>query len=407
MIFMNIKKVTLLAVHDSYLKSLLPIAAFLKQQGVVVKLCISNLISERIIEQAKPGKYEVISVTNLQKGKWKQDSEVVIIGAGGSDLVKIAANTNAGIIKISLFPGITSQAIYKGFDDRLGTDVVLLNTEHDLKKLELYLHDARVASCTPFLLGYSYITKIEHVKGQDVVYFEQNFPSMSYSEKAYILEKLIKLARADASRKVIIKLRNRQGEETPHKAMYRIEDIMKKAGKRVALPQNLVVSYDSVEVALQNAGLAISVSSAAIIEALYNNVPSVIINDFGIRADFGNYAFSGSGIYTSLDEVIAGNIPSANMQWVQENIVPAASNYPKLLEFLNNMAGQQNRIPAQRKSLKKDVLKEVLAQKNIYGGMALHKERLTRKYKKFKNSPRIFFEDSRNVFIKPFAKIFK
>ncbi len=407
---MKIQKITLIAVYDSYLKSMAHIASFLSGKNIAVEFYISDLISERFIAQSSQGmQHKKISMADLRSGNFSKDSEVFFIGAGSGELCRISSRLPEEKLKVALFPGVTAATVYKAFDARSDADVLLLNNVVDHDKFVKYASDMRIYNCHPFMLGFPYLKKLELKGGDDIVFFDQNFPNMTYSEKAYILDGLIRIAAANPARKVLIKLRNMQSESTAHKGMHRFENIMKRVAARSAVPANLSISVDSVDDVLKTAGLAISISSTAIFEALYNDINSVVLSDFGVRADFGNDLFSGSNIFAGFDEVVANNLPKVNTKWLNDNVTAADDNYDAMLSFMQQrleMKKQSNN-PKLVQLRAKKIMNEIKKKKHIYGGIELQKEMAVRKYRKFRNSPSSFFEDSKNILIKPFAGIFK
>lgn len=401
---MAIKSVCLIAVYDSYLKALMPLARFLKSKKIEVKLLVTENIADRIVgELANDFSHERISSDKLRKGKFKNEEfDVIFLGAGGAELRSIVkALHEAKAILVSLFPGVTGSTIYQGFNDRSATDVMMLSNIADFEKYKKYAADFRLGA-KPFMSGFANLFEVKNDGGRNIVFIDQNFPTMSYSEKAYTLERLIDLARVNPSRDVVIKLRNKKGEVTPHLARTSFTKLLKKIKPKVKLPKNLRLSHEPLEKVLASADLCISVSSAAIIEALYNNIKCVIVSDFGVRQEFGNEIYVGSGLFASFENILDSKIPKVNPEWYENFVVPAEEKYAELLKLLESSK------PGSRVGFeKKQIMKEIVRKKDIYGGVELSNEIFMRKYKKLKTAPGQFFSDSDNIVVKVLGKLLK
>jgi hypothetical protein len=154
--------------------------------------------------------------------------------------------------------------------------------------------------------------------------------------------------------------------------------------KKKLIPENLVLSCDNIYDVLKSAELCITISSTAIIESAYAGIKSVVISDFGIRADLSNELFIGSNLFASFDDIINGQIPAINSDWVNSYAISATDNYKKLLEKLGSLlkAKQElhnvNKAPA--KQYKVDIIDYIYNKRDLYGKRVLWKDLFKRKY---------------------------
>jgi hypothetical protein len=148
----------------------------------------------------------------------------------------------------------------------------------------------------------------------DLVFASQALVPMDREERAEIAATLVKAAKADPDRRIVVKLRSRPGEAETHLEHDTYTDLLE--GRR---PSNLVFSYESMADALSTAAGLVTVSSTAAIEAVALGVPVIALDSFGVSKSLLNTVFVGSGLLGGRSEVIAGRFRHPHPNWLRDN----------------------------------------------------------------------------------------
>ncbi|WP_448720997.1 DUF6716 putative glycosyltransferase [Microbacterium natoriense] len=148
----------------------------------------------------------------------------------------------------------------------------------------------------------------------DLVFASQALVPMDREERAEIAATLVKAAKADPDRRIVVKLRSRPGEAETHLEHDAYTDLLE--GRR---PSNLVFSYDSMADALSTAAGLVTLSSTAAIEAVALGVPVIALDSFGVSKSLLNTVFVGSGLLGGRSEVVAGRFRHPHPNWLRDN----------------------------------------------------------------------------------------
>lgn len=156
----------------------------------------------------------------------------------------------------------------------------------------------------------------------DIVFAAQALVPVEREQRAEIAATLVRAAEADATRRVVVKLRSRPGESETHLERDRYLDLLPSR-----LPDNLVVSYGSMAQALATAAGLVTVSSTAAVEAVAMGVPVIALDSFGVSKSLLNTVFVGSGLLGGRSEVVAGRFRHPHPVWLRDNYFhPAAES---------------------------------------------------------------------------------
>nr|WP_274636340.1 DUF6716 putative glycosyltransferase [Microbacterium bovistercoris] len=151
--------------------------------------------------------------------------------------------------------------------------------------------------------------------GTDLVFAAQAIVPREPEQRRAIADMLRAAARADPSRRVVLKLRSRpeQGETETHYERLRLADLL------ADRPDNLVLSYEPMHRVLDRAEGLVTVSSTAAIEAMARGVPVIALAAFGVRKTLLNTVFRGSGLLGDADDVIARRFRHPHPLWMRDN----------------------------------------------------------------------------------------
>ena len=159
-----------------------------------------------------------------------------------------------------------------------------------------------------------------HPPATDLVFAAQAMVPAERQERAAVAEILVRAAEADPGRRVVVKLRSRQGEAETHVERDAYADLFR------SRPRNLVFSFQPMLTALERAEGLVTVSSTAAIEALAAGVPVIALDTFGVRKSLLNTVFIGSGLLGSAEEVVRRQFRHPHPGWMWDNYFHPASD---------------------------------------------------------------------------------
>lgn len=163
-------------------------------------------------------------------------------------------------------------------------------------------------------------------------------------ERRQVLLALAQTTREQPGVKVIMKLRAHRGEPQTHRERFPYDTLWDDLVHE-GLVRGDELSWEAGPLApllTPGTGL-VTVSSTAAIEAVDRGLPVAILNDFGVDRLLLNAMFEGSGLLTSLDQVIRLELPTADPQWARTNYfhdaeAVEASGWPEVAVALDELA---------------------------------------------------------------------
>ncbi|WKE70049.1 DUF6716 putative glycosyltransferase [Streptomyces sp. WP-1] len=229
-------------------------------------------------------------------------------------------------VVVTGYVGVVYEKLTDGLLLRHGADLVLANSRHDADRFRAVYEGvgADASSVTevalPFLGGAPYSGEHEPYT---VVFAAQPSVPDNRRDRTYLLDRLIRHARAHPEREVLLKLRSKPGEHTTH-----IEELpYQKLVQGKDVPGNFRLVYGHMGEVLDRTDLLVTVSSTAALESLHRRVPTVVLTDLGVREALGNHHFTGSGCLASWDQLDAGHRPDPDEAWVARQGVAAEGSY--------------------------------------------------------------------------------
>lgn len=261
--------------------------------------------------------------------------DVIILALGGGANYKFLLkftkyfkvnNSNKRPIIISGFNGITDPENIHALLCRLGSDFICLNSRRDFDVFSNHLKDLNFSKHTLYLSGLLKSYNISRIKNKIVFFAQPDIPKTK-SERTYIVKKLIEIASKFPDRKVYIKPRAKKSDKNiTHQEIFFYQDILKKFNVN-----NIEFIYEDVEEILLSTFMSITVSSTVALESIYNNIDTVILSDFGVRQEYGNNHFIGSGCLLSFNDLLLGNKPSINQVWKKRFVLVENTRFEGLV----------------------------------------------------------------------------
>ena len=150
----------------------------------------------------------------------------------------------------------------------------------------------------------------------DLVFASQAIVPRERVDRVRVARLLIDAACANPDKRVVVKERAVAGEHQTHKQKHGYPDLLQRMGP---LPENLVVSTDSMAHALDGAEGLVTISSTAAIEAIARGIPVVALDSFGVDDALINTVFVGSGLLGSEDDVVRRDFRLPPTGWLAHN----------------------------------------------------------------------------------------
>ncbi|KAA1398273.1 hypothetical protein ESP70_007525 [Aeromicrobium ginsengisoli] len=250
-------------------------------------------------------------------------SDVVVCALAGPmtqrlsiDLSEATGPGAPGPVLVSGWVGVIIEKITAGYLDRAGTDVVAVNSAHDLAYFRrtagtLGLSDGNLLlSGLPFLSSDPAPERTGEI--QRVLFADQPTVPGSRVERLYVYRRLIDYAREHPDRLVILKPRHRPGEDTFHRMAHHPADLL----KGDELPANFLIDYTPIGIQLPHVDLLLTMSSTACLEAIDNGCRVALVLDLGVHERYGNHVFLDSGLLRTFDEIKKDEIGSPDPAWL-------------------------------------------------------------------------------------------
>lgn len=288
-----------------------------------------------------------------------QDANILIIALGGGanykyirklrSIFELSKVSRRPII-ITGFNGITNPYKIHSINCRLGSDIICVNTVFDYEVFNEYLRKLDYPQSPLHLLGFlqatdtvavNFFEKYEFYERKVVFIVQPDVPK-SLTERFYVIEKLVELAKKYPSWGMFIKARSQVGEtNVTHQESHPYEIIYKSFNQL----DNIHFIYgDMVPIldSLNDKDVVLSIGSTVIMHCLQKGINVGVISDFGIRVDYGTEHFVGSNIFIEFSDINKLNIQQLipNQNWINKyigfnNDVNTSSLYNRI-EFLYN-----------------------------------------------------------------------
>lgn len=236
---------------------------------------------------------------------------------------------------------------------RHGADIVYVNTMRERHLVEAAFRSVgggttRILACQNPILMHGPLPAKPGNQGRiaTVLFAVQTDIPKSKEERAYVARRLCEYAQRHPRRTVLIKPKHRIGEKSGHPQKYPYEEIFSKEAALYGSPDNLLFTYQDMDVLLDEADLLVTISSTAALEALVRGRRAVAITDFGVKENIGNSYFLGSNILANFDDIIEDRLPAAEPAWLREQM-----NAPSFVESLATVEQMITQQAASRDSL--------------------------------------------------------
>ena len=266
---------------------------------------------------------------------------VALRGPVAAVLIRLTAELAVRPVIVTGLPGISIPATRKALAFRRQADLFVLHSRREIRGFTRLSRENgwthRFALATlPFVEQHT------GAGGDDLVFAAQAVVPRAREEREQLLEILLDAARADPSRRVVIKVRAVAGERQTHDEDASFPELLEEAREAgVDIPGNLVVSTAPMSAALDGAQGLLTVSSTAAIEAIARGIPVIALDTFGVSDQLINPVFEGSGLFGDAEAVARRRFRHPDPTWLADNYFHAVES--------DDVAGQLQALVAARR----------------------------------------------------------
>ncbi|MEV8267893.1 DUF6716 putative glycosyltransferase [Microbacterium sp. NPDC076911] len=264
-----------------------------------------------------------LTLDEFQEQLTADPPDAVLVAARGP-LARVIARLVAHIeprpVIVTGLPGISIPATRKALLFRAQCDLFVL---HSHREIASFTHVATSQRFEPRFalasLPFAVRARVDDTtssRGTDLVFAAQAIVPLEREDRLEVAALLIRAAKANPARRVVLKLRAAQGEHQTHSESMPLTDLIDELG---GPPENLVTSTEPMRRALATAEGLVTISSTSAIEAIALGVPVIALDSFGVAPELINEVFEESGLYGSDDDVVHRRFHQPNKLWTREN----------------------------------------------------------------------------------------
>ncbi|MEU7835464.1 MULTISPECIES: DUF6716 putative glycosyltransferase [unclassified Nonomuraea] len=271
--------------------------------------------------------------------------DAIIVACTGPVVDVLVAEAFAGLrprpVFVTGLPGISVPATEKAWLFRSGCDLFVVHSEREVAEFggiaaQLGGGGAVGLARLPFLRP-----RAVRGGGNRVVFATQAKVPREREDRERILLSLAELAARRPDLDVVVKLRALEDERQTHNERFHYQRLWRELGE----PGRVAFEVGSMHDQLAQAAGFVTVSSTAALEAIAQDVPLLVLSDFGVSAEMINLVFEDSGLLGTLDELAGGGFRAADARWCAANYFhPAERN--DWAALLGGLVAGGPRVPA-------------------------------------------------------------
>lgn len=332
---MHARKILVLGSYDSFLKAGLRLAQRFEQLGATIDTRIvmarkGQLSPRQISELGLAPSVGFLPFEQVVHRSSLAPYDVVIVALAGepssafySRFAKLWRDAPTRPLTISLYPGIVFRFHYEGMLRRMGADLVLLNSPHDFEMYQQLCDAAGLKRCNGLVGGLAVLpgerqfTRRTTPERECFLFVGQPSVPGPRDERAHLVRLISGVAQRHSRAEVLIKPRNRPSETTLHKTPHPFSQLLPEIPDA---PKNLRLTYEPLDALWERVSCCSSVSSTAVLEAIWRGIPSFVITDLGVHENLGNHFFLGSGLLTDLKSFTLELQPALHAVWASRHL---------------------------------------------------------------------------------------
>ncbi|MFI6455008.1 DUF6716 putative glycosyltransferase [Streptosporangium amethystogenes] len=269
----------------------------------------------------------VLSARALRRAAERLGPDVVLAACTGPVVDVLVGEVLAGLrprpVFVSGLPGISVPATEKAWLFRSGCELFVLHSGREVEEFsamgrELGGGGQVGLARLPFLRGQEEVARIG--PRDRVVFATQAKVPRRRLERESVLLALAELAGRRPDLDVVVKLRALDGERQTHNERHHYQRLWQSLVAEGRVRAGAVrFAAGPMHEHLAHAAGFVTVSSTAALEAIAQQVPLLVLSDFGVGAEMINLVFEDSGLLGTLDDLSAGRFLEPDDAWCRDN----------------------------------------------------------------------------------------
>ncbi|QVQ51225.1 hypothetical protein J4H86_20725 [Spiractinospora alimapuensis] len=289
--------------------------------------------------RVQDGLPRLLSVRELRRVLRRSRPDVVLLACTGPVVDVLAADIRAVSrprpVLMTGLPGISVPATEKAWTYRGPVDLFVVHSSRELADFrdigaQVGVTGSVALATLPFLPTPATCTQPnqrdtdpateESTARRRVVFATQAKVPVERSEREEVLRALADLAVQRPDLDVVVKLRARAHEQQTHRERHHYETLWDDLAAAGDVPADAVRFVDgSMREHLANAAGFVTVSSTAALEAIAQDIPVIVLSDFGVNAEMINVVFEDSGALGTLEDLRDAAFRTPDPQWSAAN----------------------------------------------------------------------------------------
>ncbi|WP_156156214.1 DUF6716 putative glycosyltransferase [Demequina maris] len=308
---------------DSYLKWAVRRAADLREAYDVELVVVRNAVTPSAAQRAAavdgrlPADPPLVTMEQLV-ARLRRDRPALLLLACRGPLIELLLlerlqGRRAADVVAAGIPGIWFPPTELGLLLRAACDLIIVHSIREREAVEAQLPPGRLRH-----VGLASLIEEEELGRSErprIVFAPQALVPAAPEDRRRLLDSLVATAAAHPELDVVIKLRGLAGEAQTHKEAVSYEELAE--GRE--LPDNLVFAQGPLREYLGDCAGFVTVSSTAALEAIAADVPTLVLDEFGVSADVINAVFEGSDLFGGLDDLEALRFRTPDAGWLAAN----------------------------------------------------------------------------------------
>ncbi len=352
---MSPRRVLVVASYDSFLKAGICLARRFGEQGAeltirVLRSRAGQLSDAQLHDLGLHVAPTFCALSDLVTRAELEQFDLVIVSLAGrptATFIRRFAGLWGGASRrpllVALYPGLVFRFHYEGMSWRMGADRVLLNSPHDYEMYRALYAASGQVECNGMTAGLALLPGQRRAPramsaAAKLLFVGQPTVPASREGRAYLLRSLVEFARRNPDTQVLVKPRHRPGEMTLHRTRYHLSTLLKYAGP---VPSNFELTYQPLDELWHDITLCVSVSSTAVLEAIWRGIPARVVTDLGIHENLGNHFFLGSGLLASLSTLESRAPFVLDEAWASRHMAGIDEHFDDLATWLERRLDEQ------------------------------------------------------------------
>lgn len=277
-----------------------------------------------------------IDLDTLAQEAFTGSYDGIFLGAGGQELLtgfqKLAdAFATLGSkrpVIITGFPGIIDVGRIGGMLFRCPSDLVLLPAPAQLKIYKRNLSLLGKTTSNAVLYGMPSLpheSRPPSTKAsiRRILFIDQSAIPYSMEERRALINDLLLLLEATPNSEIWIRERVKEGETSIHeeRAGPKLSALVDQMRSKFPTLSRITIKGEPLHTLFQEVDAVLGISSTGLVEALSAGLTTASLGRFSRVPKYGNGFFKGSGIQVDIQDLIRGNWPVADEEWLKRNVL--------------------------------------------------------------------------------------